>query len=251
MRACSACGMPWPWSLTSTSTRSSTRPDADRDAGPAAGVVDRVADQVADRRGRAARRRRRPWRRRSATTASSISRASATSRLWSTASRRRAADVDQHRARAGCRRPAAATGRRSPAPAGSAGSLSTFIRLANRATASGSSLASRTASASRAMPPTGVFSSWLTLATKSRRTSSTRRALVRSSTRSSTWRAAERGDARRDGDPAPAERAPGQVELGLADHAVAPDLPGQVPQLGVGQLRVADQAVGDARPGWP
>src|SRR5450759_1840210 len=65
--------------------------------------------------------------------------------------------------------------------------LSTCIRWAKRATASGSSLASRTASARRASPPTGVLSSWLTLTTKSRRTSSTRRASVRSSTSRSTW----------------------------------------------------------------
>ena len=95
------------------------------------------------------------------------------------------------------------------------------------------------------MPPTGVFSSWLTLATKSRRTSSTRRALVRSSTRSSTWATPSGATRARDGDPAASERAAGQVELGLADHAVAADLAGQVPQLGVGQLGVADQAVDD------
>src|SRR5665647_862987 len=60
--------------------------------------------------------------------------------------------------------------------------LSTCIRRAKRATALGSSLASRTASDSSTSPPTGVLSSWLTLTTKSRRTSSTRRAVVRSST---------------------------------------------------------------------
>ena len=43
------------------------------------------------------------------------------------------------------------------------------MRLENRTTASGSSLASATASASRLSAPTGVLSSWLTLATKSRR----------------------------------------------------------------------------------
>src|SRR6478735_7983168 len=64
---------------------------------------------------------------------------------------------------------------------------STPMRVANRATASGSSCASRMASASRAIPPTGVLSSWLTLARKSRRISSTRAAWVRSSTRRSTW----------------------------------------------------------------
>ena len=67
-------------------------------------------------------------------------------------------------------------------------SLSVSIRPANRLTASGSSLASATASASSLIAPTGVFSSWLTLATKSRRTASTRRSRVRSSTRASTRR---------------------------------------------------------------
>ena len=45
-----------------------------------------------------------------------------------------------------------------------------------------------TASESRESAPTGVLSSWLTLATKSRRTASIRRASVRSSTSSSTSR---------------------------------------------------------------
>ena len=68
-------------------------------------------------------------------------------------------------------------------------SLSVRIRPAKRWTASGSSEASLTASASSRMAPTGVFSSWLTLATKSRRTSSTRFSRVRSSTSASTSRA--------------------------------------------------------------
>ena len=68
-------------------------------------------------------------------------------------------------------------------------SLSVSIRPAKRCTASGSSAASVTASASRRIAPTGVFSSWLTLATKSRRTASTRRSRVRSSTSASTSRA--------------------------------------------------------------
>ena len=58
-------------------------------------------------------------------------------------------------------------------------------------------------------------------------------------------RAAEGRDPCGDRDPAPAERAAGQVELGLADHPVTPYLPGQVTQLGVGQLGVAHQAVDD------
>ena len=67
-------------------------------------------------------------------------------------------------------------------------SVSVSIRSANRLTASGSSEASATASDSSRMAPTGVLSSWLTLATKSRRTSSIRRSRVRSSTRASTSR---------------------------------------------------------------
>ncbi len=67
-------------------------------------------------------------------------------------------------------------------------SLSVSIRWANRSTASGSPLASATASASSLIAPTGVFSSWDTFATKSRRTASTRRSRVRSSTRASTSR---------------------------------------------------------------
>ena len=88
-----------------------------------------------------------------------------------------------------------------------------------------------------ASPPTGVLSSWLTLATKSRRTSSTRWAWVWSSTRSRTWADAERRDPglhdRARLAPSGAAR---QLELGLADHAVAADLPGQVAQLGVDEL---------------
>ena len=67
-------------------------------------------------------------------------------------------------------------------------SLSVSIRRAKRSTASGSSEASATASARSLIAPTGVFSSWDTLATKSRRTASTRRSRVRSSTRASTSR---------------------------------------------------------------
>ena len=51
---------------------------------------------------------------------------------------------------------------------------STPIRPAKRRTASGSSAASSTASASSEIAPIGVFSSWLTLATKSRRVASMR-----------------------------------------------------------------------------
>lgn len=62
------------------------------------------------------------------------------------------------------------------------------IRPAKRCTASGSSAASATASESSESAPTGVLSSWLTLATKSRRTASIRRRSVRSSTSTRTSR---------------------------------------------------------------
>ena len=67
-------------------------------------------------------------------------------------------------------------------------SLSPCMRPANRTTASGSSFASATASASRLSAPIGVLSSWLTLATKSRRMASTRCASVRSSARTTISR---------------------------------------------------------------
>ena len=104
---------------------------------------------------------------------------------------------------------------------------STCIRRAKRATASGSSWASSTASASRARPPTGVFSSWETLATKSRRISSSRRAWLRSSTRSRTWAEPSGATRATDDEPGPAGRALRQLELDLADDAVTAHLPGQ------------------------
>ena len=102
-------------------------------------------------------------------------------------------------------------------------SLSVSIRPAKRWTASGSSAASVTASASSRIAPTGVFSSWLTLATKSRRTASTRRSRVRSSTSASTRRGAERRDAGGDVR-ATGAVGRGQDQLGLADLAVAAHL---------------------------
>src|SRR5580658_2042016 len=60
------------------------------------------------------------------------------------------------------------------------------ILPAKRRTASASSAASSMVSASRASAPTGVLSSWLVLATKSRLTSSTRRLSVWSSARTRT-----------------------------------------------------------------
>ena len=102
-------------------------------------------------------------------------------------------------------------------------SLSVSIRLAKRWTASGSSAASVMASASSRIAPTGVFSSWLTLATKSRRTASTRCSRVRSSTRASTSRAPS-GATRAVRVRALLPLVEAELELALADLAVATDL---------------------------
>ena len=73
-----------------------------------------------------------------------------------------------------------------------------------------------TASESRESAPTGVLSSWLTLATKSRRTASMRRASVRSSTQQQHEPGAERGDPGGDRERlAAAGAAPGQVQFDL------------------------------------
>ena len=92
---------------------------------------------------------------------------------------------------------------------------STPIRPANLRTALGSSAASSTASASSEIAPIGVFSSWLTLATKSRRVVSTRRSAVRSSARttiSSSVSGATRGAEER----ARLGRAAGDLQLHVA-----------------------------------
>ena len=93
------------------------------------------------------------------------------------------------------------------------------------------------------MAPTGVFSSWLTLATKSRRIDSTRRSRVRSSTRASTsWQlsGATRAVTWRGGRP-----WRWTTQLGLADLPVAAYLPDQVGQLAHGDLVPAHDAHGD------
>src|SRR6202451_2811193 len=104
------------------------------------------------------------------------------------------------------------------------------IRPANRRTASSSSAASSIVSASSASAPTGVLSSWLTLATKSRLTCSTRWLSVRSSasTRTSPPPPTVPDS---EGGGAAAEARHRHLELGLADLAVAPDLPGEGGEL--------------------
>ena len=126
-------------------------------------------------------------------------------------------------------------------------SLSVSIRPANRLTASGSSLASATASASSLIAPTGVLSSWLTLATKSRRTASTRRSRVRSSTRASTSR--EPSGRHPGGDVAGRRGRAAHEQLGLADLPVAAYLVDQPVELLGDQLGAADQAEGVRRRG--
>ena len=119
------------------------------------------------------------------------------------------------------------------------------MRPAKRRTASGSSAASSTVSASRARAPTGVLSSWLTLATKSRLTSSTRRLSVWSSASTSTSpppaRRAERGDANGEAGGAVAVLVIGDLDLALADLAVPANLPGQGEQLADEQLIPLDE----------
>ena len=110
------------------------------------------------------------------------------------------------------------------------------IRPANLRTASASSAASSIVSASRASAPTGVLSSWLTLATKSLRTSSTRRLSVWSSASTQDEAAAadrprQRGDADREGGGPAAEARHRHLELGLADLSVTADLARQGEQL--------------------
>ena len=110
------------------------------------------------------------------------------------------------------------------------------IRPAKRRTASGSSAASSTVSASSASAPTGVLSSWLVLATKSRRTSSTRRLSVWSSTSSSTRPpsptvASERGDPDREARRPAVDAAGRDLHLALADLAVPADLASQREQF--------------------
>ena len=120
------------------------------------------------------------------------------------------------------------------------------MRPANRSTASGSCTASSTVSASRARAPTGVLSSWLMLATKSRRTSSTRRLSVWSSASSSTSPpsadlGAERGHPDREAGGAPVGPAGRDLDLALADLAVPADLAGQRDQLADDQRVAVDQ----------
>ena len=120
-------------------------------------------------------------------------------------------------------------------------SLSIRIRPENRCTASGSSAASATASASRISAPIGVFSSWLTLATKSRRIASTRRSLVRSSTSTSTSRLPS-GATRAATYASAPSRAADDLQVLLADLAVAADRPDQVEQVLDHQPLAADDA---------
>src|SRR6202041_1117006 len=111
------------------------------------------------------------------------------------------------------------------------------ILPANRRTASASSAASSMVSASRASAPTGVLSSWLVLATKSRLTSSTRRLSVWSSASTRT-------------SPPPPTAAPSGATR-TADLAVPPDLAGQGGQFGDHEPVALDQAEGAGRGARP
>ena len=120
------------------------------------------------------------------------------------------------------------------------------MRPANRTTASGSSFASSTASASRFSAPIGVLSSWLTLATKSRRIASTRCTWVRSSARTTTSR--DVSGATRACTCVALPRRVVEHDLGLAHLAVAAHLVHERHEL-IGQAVVAHQAHRDGRCG--
>ena len=113
---------------------------------------------------------------------------------------------------------------------------SAAIRSASCWATAGSWTAARV-SASTASAPTGVFSSWLTLATKSRRTVSIRRASVTSRTRPDRADAAGIGHERPRGHEEDLGRWAEQLELARALLAVA----GPVEQLA---QRAAGQRVG-------
>ena len=94
------------------------------------------------------------------------------------------------------------------------------------------------------MAPTGVFSSWETLATKSFRTSSVRVISVRSSASRRMYSSRDHGRPHLHHDGALAQRAARQFEEPFEDDAVAPHLGGHLQQLFVDQGVAADQAVG-------
>ncbi len=135
-------------------------------------------------------------------------------------------------------------------------SASAATRLANRSTTRGSSSPSRV-SASRLKAPTGVFSSWLTLATKSRRMASRRcrsDASWTMATAPSTWVTPARGKARMirrrgDGgdqfeDPLGVVTLQGQQQ-GLADGLLGQDGIGAGAEV-AGRGHVAEHGVTDA-----
>ena len=113
---------------------------------------------------------------------------------------------------------------------------------------SGSRASATNVSASRPSAPMGVLSSWLTLATKSRRTSSTRRLSLWSSARTRTSPLAahvpaEGRDPDREAGQVAADAAAGRdLELALADLTVPAHLPGQGQQLAGHQALALDQA---------
>ncbi len=102
-----------------------------------------------------------------------------------------------------------------------------------------------TASDRRESAPTGVLSSWLTFATKSRRTASIRRASVRSSTRSSTSREPSGATLGGDGQGLPPSGPPPrQIQLDLAYFPVATGVAGHLHHRLDGELAAAHQPEG-------
>ena len=115
---------------------------------------------------------------------------------------------------------------------------STCIRLANRSTASGSSLASSTASASSAEPADRGLELVADVGDEVAADLLDPAGLGVVLDEQQHVAAAQRRDPRLHDRPAAAQRPAGQVELGLADDPVAAHLAREVAQLGVRPARV-------------
>ena len=240
-------GMPTPWSVTAISTTPSVDLDPDADA-----ARRRASTAIAF-----------AIRLCTATTSSGWSPKTSARHRRRTATR----DALRRRRRPGsgrpprrpprrCRRSTSALQRRRAPAAGESSMISLVMsreplgldREATRRTASpasGSSAAWSSASASRLTAPIGVFSSWLMLATKSRRTSSSRCASVRSSASSSTKRVPSRATRTSRRSVRLAERPAREGELVGDRLAVAAHRCDELEQLGVHERLVPHESDGE------
>ena len=238
--------MPTPWSLDRDLDQAVDPAYADRDPGVVRRVGDRVVDQVADGRREQLARRRTPWLRRPGDTASVMSCAEATSRQRSTASVTTASTAISS---GSCSVSATCSRDRSTISLTSWVSRtdSPCIRSANRRTASGSSLASSDRLGQQGHPADRRLELVADVGDEVAAHLLDPAGLGAVLDQQQHVRAAERRDPRADDQPAAAERPAGQLQLALPDHAVAAHRPGQLEQLGVGDLVAADQPVGVRR----